>query len=112
MPVALTIEGEAVALTSGVDVSAFRIVQEALTNALKYAGCAQTDVVIRYRDRLLEIEITDEGSGDEPRDGAGGHGLIGMRERIAVYGGELEVGARAGGGFGVRARLPIDRLTT
>lgn len=108
LPVELSIEGEPVALAPGADVSAFRIVQEALTNALKYAGRTRTNVVIRYGERVLEIEIEDEGSGGAGRNG-GGHGLTGMRERVAVYGGELEVGPRDGGGYAVRARLPLDR---
>ncbi|MBA2461431.1 MAG: sensor histidine kinase [Actinobacteria bacterium] len=111
LPVELTVEGVAVDLAPGVDVSAFRIVQEALTNALKHADRAPTSVVIRYRDRLLEIEVADEGTGDAVRNG-GGHGLVGMRERIALYGGELDAGPRAGGGYAVRARLPLDRTAT
>jgi signal transduction histidine kinase len=110
LPVELTVEGRAGGLPPGVDVSAFRIVQEALTNALKYAGRAPTTVAIRYGGRSLEIEIVDQGSSDAPRNG-GGHGLIGMRERIAVYGGELEAGRRAGGGFAVRATIPIERVS-
>jgi signal transduction histidine kinase len=110
LPVELTVDGDAAALPPGVDVSAFRIVQEALTNALKYAGRAPTTVTIRYGTRLLEIEIVDQGSGEGPRNG-GGHGLIGMRERIAVYGGQLEAGRQAGGGFAVRAHIPIERVS-
>jgi len=86
-------------------------VQEALTNALKHAGRAPTQVVVRYGDRLLEIDVVDEGAGEADRNG-GGHGLIGMQERIALYSGELAVGPRPGGGYAVRARLPIGPAST
>ena len=93
------------------DVSAFRIVQEALTNALKHAGPARATVIVRYGDRTLEIEVADDGAGTSAANGDG-HGLIGMQERIALYGGDLDAGPRAGGGFAVRARLPIERPRT
>ncbi len=90
------------------DVSVYRIVQEALTNVLKHAGAARADVTIGCAGEAVTIEITDNGTG-EPRDGtqAGGHGLAGMRERVAIFGGELRAGPRPGGGFAVRARLPL-----
>ncbi|AYY14833.1 sensor histidine kinase [Actinobacteria bacterium YIM 96077] len=105
---------EAVALT------AYRIVQEALTNTVRHAGASEVDVRVRYLDRLLEVEVSDDGRGaavePEPaghreRSDAGGLGLVGMRERVAVHEGELEVGARRGGGFRVRARLPLEFRT-
>ena len=106
LPVELRIEGSPRELPPGVDVSAYRIVQEALTNALKHAGPARARVSIRYADDALELEIADTGSG--ATNGAGvGHGLVGMRERVAVFGGELDSGPRDGGGFAVRARLPL-----
>src|ERR671937_285473 len=106
LPIELTIEGEPTALPLGVGVSAYRIVQEALTNVLKHAGPASARVVVRYRNRELELEVTDDGRG--PRTvGQLGHGLLGMRERVALYGGNLDTGARNGGGFVVRARLPF-----
>ncbi len=111
LPVSLTVEGAAVALAPGVDVSAFRIVQEALTNALKHAERAPTHVSVRYGERLLEIDVVDEGTGDAGGNGSG-HGLVGMRERISLYGGELDAGPQPGGGYAVRARLPIDPATT
>jgi signal transduction histidine kinase len=106
LPVEVTVEGEPVALPQGVDVSAYRIVQEALTNALKHAGNARAHVVIRYRPDTLDIEVLDDGPGDG--DGGGsGHGLAGIRERVGIYGGELESGARPDGGYALRARLPL-----
>jgi signal transduction histidine kinase len=108
LPVELTVEGAPVPLAPGVDVSAFRIVQEALTNAMKHAGPAHVAVIVRYRDRSLEIEVADDGAGT-PVPNGDGHGLVGMRERIALYGGDLDAGPRPGGGFAVRARLPLER---
>jgi signal transduction histidine kinase len=106
LPVELQVEGEPAPLPVGVDLSAYRIVQEALTNTLKHAGPAHAQVAIRYRRDAVEIEITDDGRGPAPVNG-GGHGLVGMRERATLYGGELRTGAGDGGGFTVRARLPI-----
>ena len=88
------------------DLSAYRIVQEALTNTLKHAGPARAEVAIRYRPDAVELEIADDGRGPAATNGDG-HGLVGMRERATLYGGELSAGARDGGGFVVRARLPI-----
>jgi signal transduction histidine kinase len=81
-------------------------VQEGLTNALKYSGGAATEVLVRWGDRELELEIADSGTGVVP-ESDGGHGLVGMRERVRLYGGELEAGRRRGGGFRVRAMLPL-----
>jgi len=111
LPIDLVVEGAPVELAPGLDVSAFRIVQEALTNALKHAGQAQATVVVRYGHRLLEIEVADDGTGAAPHNGDG-HGLIGMRERIGMYGGELDVGPREEGGYAVRARFPLDTAAT
>jgi signal transduction histidine kinase len=107
MPVDVRIEGEPEPLPPGVDVSAYRIVQEALTNALKHAGPARASVVVRYGADQVELEIADDGRTGAKGEGTG-HGLVGMRERVAVVGGVLESGARPGGGFVVRARLPHD----
>jgi signal transduction histidine kinase len=107
LPVDLSVEGEPTELPPGVDLSAYRIVQEALTNALKHAGPATARVVVRYRENDLELEIADTGAGASARDGEG-HGLAGMRERVSLYGGKIETGPRDGGGFAVRARLPLD----
>jgi signal transduction histidine kinase len=106
MPVELRVEGEPVPLPPGVDLSAYRIVQEALTNALKHAGPARATVTVRYDEHELRLEIADSGRGAANGSGAG-HGLIGMRERVALYGGQLDLGSRAGAGYAVHARLPL-----
>jgi len=106
LPVALRVEGEPSALPLGIDLSAYRIVQEALTNTLKHAGPAHAEVAIRYEREAIDIEIADDGS-RAPTDNGGGHGLVGMRERATLYGGELTAEAREGGGFVVHARLPL-----
>jgi len=105
LPVDLSIEGIPVDLPAGLDASAYRIVQEALTNALSHSGPATATVVIRYDTDRLELEIGDTGVGS--RRQAEGHGLLGMRERVSLHDGSLEMGPRAGGGFVVRATLPI-----
>jgi signal transduction histidine kinase len=107
LPVELSVEGEPIELPPGVDLSAYRIVQEALTNALKHAGPTSARVVVRYGKDDLELEIADTGAGAAASDGEG-HGLVGMRERVSLYRGRLEAGPRDGGGFAVRARLPLD----
>jgi signal transduction histidine kinase len=105
LPVELHVEGEAKPLPPGVELSAYRIVQEALTNTLKHAGPASAQVVVRYRPEEVELEITDDGRG--PVDGReGGHGLVGMRERAGLVGGSVESGTNGGRGYRVRARLP------
>jgi signal transduction histidine kinase len=106
LPVDLHVEGEQRQLPVGIELSAYRIVQEALTNALKHAGGARADVHVRYGADSLELEIVDDGAG-AVTNGSGGHGLVGMRERVALYGGRLDAGRAAGGGFTVRALLPI-----
>ena len=108
MPVELRIEGEPRDIAPGVDLSAYRIVQEALTNALRHAGPARARVTVSYGDDELDIEIADDGSGSEATAPAGGHGIVGMRERVALFGGDLAVGRRRAGGYTVRAKLPID----
>ena len=114
LPVRLVIDGDPEALPAAVDVSVYRIVQEALTNVLKHAGSAGADVSVACGPDAVTIEITDDGTGpsgqarkqgDQPT--ASGHGLAGMRERAAIFGGEFHAGPRAGGGFAVRARLPL-----
>jgi signal transduction histidine kinase len=106
LPVELRIEGEPVQLPAGVDLTAYRLVQEGLTNALKHARAHHAEVSVRYGDGHIEVTVSDDGRGGGDGDG-GGHGLVGMRERISVYGGELEAGPRAGGGYRLRARLPV-----
>jgi signal transduction histidine kinase len=108
LPVALEVEGERRELPVGLELSAYRIVQEALTNALKHAGNAQASVRVRYGADSLELEIVDDGVGStDARATGGGHGLVGMRERVALYGGRFEAARRPTGGFTVRALLPI-----
>ena len=105
LPTELAVEGEPRELAPGVDLAAYRVIQEALTNALKYAGPAQAWVTVRWREDEIEVEIANDGSSEAVGDGTG-HGLIGLRERVALVGGTIESGPRAGGGFVVTARLP------
>lgn len=109
LPVELRIEGQPQALPPGLDLAAYRIVQEALTNALKYAGGARTEVVLTYRQDELKVEVLDEGPGGptHARETPRGRGLIGMRERVSLYGGTLEAGSRLDRGYAVRAWLPL-----
>jgi signal transduction histidine kinase len=108
LPVDLEIEGEPVPLPAGVDLTAYRLVQEGLTNTIKHASARHADVRVRYDGDHVEIEVFDDGRGmDGKAATAGGHGLVGMRERVSIYGGELEAGARAEGGYRLRARLPV-----
>jgi len=107
LPVEVAIEGDPVDLPPGVDVSAYRIVQEALTNALKHAGPARARVTVTYASDAVDLAIVDDGAGDAGADGNGGYGLAGMRERVAIYGGELESGIRPHGGYALRVRLPL-----
>ena len=107
LAVELRREGRAGSLPAGLDLSAFRIVQEALTNTLRHAAASSATVVLRYLDRTLEVEVHDDGRGPAPAAGSGGHGLVGLRERVALFGGELEAGPGEDGGFRVTARLPI-----
>ena len=112
LPATLRVEGEPVELGPGADMAAYRLVQEALTNALKHAGSSTTEVTLSHRHDGVTIEVIDEGDGYPPANGdvaGGGHGLVGMRERMSLYGGEVEAGPREGGGFVVRAHLPRQR---
>ena len=107
LPVTLRIEGERPQLSPGVDLSAYRIVQEGLTNALKHAPGSHAEVIVRFDQDSVHLEITDDGNTGSEEDGLG-HGLVGMRERVALYGGTLEAGPRDGGGFVLRADLPVE----
>jgi signal transduction histidine kinase len=100
------VDGERHELPPGVDLTAYRIVQEALTNVLKHAGPAAVTVTVGYEPDMVRLEVVDDGRGVNGRSPGGGHGLVGMRERVAVYGGTLETGPRTGGGFRVAACLP------
>lgn len=106
----LAITGEVRPLPPGLELSVYRIVQEALTNARKHGGDARAQVRLRFRPEALEVEVVDDGAGSANGAG-GGHGLIGMRERVAVFGGTLEAGPRTGGGFAVHATLPLEPPT-
>jgi signal transduction histidine kinase len=110
LPVDWNVEGDARPLAPGIDLAAYRVIQEALTNSLKHAGPAHATVTVRYQPTHLEIEAADDGRGAD-RSRAGGHGLIGMHERVALYGGELEVGDVKPHGYLVRARLPLSPPT-
>jgi signal transduction histidine kinase len=106
LPVDLAVDGTPRELSPGIDLAAYRVVQEALTNALKYGGTAHAWVSLHWRDDELELEVANDGKGDGDGSG-GGHGLAGMRERVLLYGGTLDSGPRDGGGYVVRARLPV-----
>jgi signal transduction histidine kinase len=108
LPVALVEEGEPTDVPAGVDLAAFRIVQEALTNVRKHAGAAPTRVTIRYNAGTVEVEVLNEaGSGGLENPRGGGRGLVGMRERVRIYGGSVDAGPDRNGGFAVRATLPL-----
>ena len=106
LPVELDIDGERRELPVGIELSAYRVIQEGLTNALKHAGGARVRVHIAYGPRSLELRISDDGAGAPVSVPSGGHGLVGIRERVTLYGGELEAGPRDDGGFVLRVLLP------
>lgn len=109
LAVELEVRGEAQTLPAGVDLAAYRIVQESLTNVLKHAAGARARVEIAHRPAEVRLAIVDDGAGGTRGGEGNGHGLVGMRERVGLYGGELHAGPRAEGGFEVRARLPLPR---
>jgi signal transduction histidine kinase len=106
LDVDLHVHGEPVDLPSGLDLSAYRILQEGLTNALKHSGAQRAEVDVTYGDRDLLVAVRDDGRGPASSDGLG-HGLVGVRERVKIYGGEMTAGAENGRGFTLRARLPL-----
>jgi signal transduction histidine kinase len=108
LPATLVVEGEPRPLPAGLDLSAYRIVQEALTNAMRHAGPAQATVTIRYARDRIDVQVVDDGHGhsEVPGAAARGHGLLGMRERVAMFGGQFQAGPRPAGGFQVVAVLP------
>jgi signal transduction histidine kinase len=115
LPVELRVLGEPVPLPTGIDLTAYRVVQEALTNAIKHAGAARAVVIVSYEPNEVVLTIEDDGggaaeAGPELAAFGGGYGLAGMRERVTLYGGLLQAGRRRGGGFAVRARLPTRPL--
>jgi signal transduction histidine kinase len=108
----LRVEGSADDVPAGVDLSAYRIVQESLTNVLKHAGPARVRVDVRCTPGAVDIEVVDDGRGCAPADATtSGHGLLGMRERVALFGGQLQAAAEPSGGFRVSARLPLGRTS-
>jgi len=114
LPVEVRISGEPRPLPTGVDVTAYRIIQEALTNALKHGDGVKAEVTVRYADHALRVEILNSGSsvltgGRSAGAGGDGRGLLGLRQRVAVYGGDLDARRRLGGGFRVRAKIPLER---
>jgi signal transduction histidine kinase len=106
LPVRLNVEGEPSRLPGAIDLSAYRIIQEGLTNALKHARASHADVVLRYGPGELHIEVRDDGEGSSTSDGLG-HGLVGIRERVKIFGGEMTAGNAKEGGFILSARLPL-----
>jgi signal transduction histidine kinase len=106
LPVRLHVEGKPFPLPRAIDLSAYRIVQEGLTNALKHAGASAADVTVRYAPEELRLEVRDDGRGTAAGDGLG-HGLVGVRERVKIYGGEMAAGTANGGGFVLSTRLPL-----
>ena len=107
LPVELHVDGEPFPLPRGVDLSAYRIVQEALTNALKHAHATAANVTVRYAFDELAIEVRDNGVGNSTTTDGLGHGLVGVRERVKIYGGEMSAGTANGGGFVLSTRLPL-----
>jgi signal transduction histidine kinase len=107
LEVHLRVVGEPASLPAGIDLSAYRIVQEGLTNSLKHSGAAEAEVTVDYAPDELRLEVRDHGAGDLAAVDGRGHGLVGIRERVKVFGGEMSAGPAPGGGFLVRARLPL-----
>jgi signal transduction histidine kinase len=102
------VDGEPFRLPRGIDLSAYRIVQEGLTNALKHAHARHAEVTVRFRPDELEVEVVDDGAGSAAGSDGLGHGLVGIRERVKIYGGQMSAGAAVTGGFALTARLPVD----
>jgi signal transduction histidine kinase len=112
LPVELVIEGERRPLSPGVDLSTYRIIQEALTNTLKHAGPAEARVVLKYANGFIELEVSDNGKGVVGETGSKGRGLIGMKERVNLHGGKFEAYNLPERGFVVRAKLPLNEVST
>ena len=106
LPVELHVDGDPFPLPRGIDLSAYRIVQEGLTNALKHSRASRADVTVSYQPHGLQLEVRDNGLGSATSDGLG-HGLVGIRERVSIYGGEMTAHTEPGGGFVLSTRLPI-----
>jgi signal transduction histidine kinase len=106
LPVLLQVQGERFPLPRALDLSAYRIVQEGLTNVLKHAAAKQAEVTVNYGPSELQLEVRDDGIGAAASNGVG-HGLVGIGERVKIFGGELAAGPAPAGGFVLRARLPV-----
>jgi signal transduction histidine kinase len=102
----LRVDGDPVTLPRGIDLSAYRIVQEGLTNALKHARASKAEVTVCYRPDELRIDVSDNGEGSSATNGLG-HGLVGVHERVKIYGGEMSAGSANGSGFILSTRFPI-----
>ncbi len=111
LPVCLHVDGDRLELPPGIDISAYRIVQEGLTNALKHSHASRAEVTLHYAADSLQIEVSDNGHGATPSDGRG-HGLIGIRERVRLYGGDMSTRTSNGGGFTLSAYLPLAEFRT
>ena len=109
LPVRVHVDGDPIALPRAIDMSSYRIVQEGLTNALKHARATRADVTVRFKPNRVELEVRDDGVGAASSDGLG-HGLVGIRERVKIYGGEMTAGPAPDGGFVLSARLPVERV--
>jgi signal transduction histidine kinase len=107
LPVRLHVYGDRHPLPRAIDLSSYRIVQEGLTNALKHAQATQADVTVRYRPNRVELEVRDDGKSAASGDGSG-HGLVGIRERVKIYGGDMSAGPSPDGGFVLSAQLPVE----
>ena len=107
LPVRLHVEGGPVPLPRAIDLSAYRIIQEGLTNTLKHARAGRADVAVRYEPDELRIEVRDDGDGAARADDGLGHGLVGVRERVKIHGGEMSAGAAGARGFVLSTRLPL-----
>jgi signal transduction histidine kinase len=110
LPVRLHVKGDVFPLPRAIDLSVYRIVQEGLTNTLKHARASHADVTLRYHTDELEVEVADDGAGAATSNGLG-HGLVGIRERVKIFSGEMSAGNAPTGGFVLSARLPLDRYS-
>jgi signal transduction histidine kinase len=105
--VELDVTGEPPALSAGLELAAYRVVQEAVTNVIKHAATDRCQVIVTYRPDAFTVEVVDDGRGDGTVPAQAGHGIAGMRERVGMYGGEFHAGPRSGPGFRVTARFPL-----
>ncbi len=107
LQVTVVVEGQPQDLPASIDLTGYRILQEALTNTIRHARATQARIRIAYSARDLDLEVRDNGSASPSSNGSGGHGLIGMKERVEVFGGDFAAGPDADGGYRLWARLPV-----